>query len=90
MASLLSVFALKIHFQQISFARLDEKLNSLFSALNVFLFSSVLSYLSGFELIIAHNVPTLGEVAKFGTDYFRLKIKFLAKRIRELTTKFAI
>ena len=29
-------------------------------------------------------------VAKFGTDYFPLKIKILAKRERELTTKFAI
>jgi hypothetical protein len=37
-----------------------------------------------------HNVPALGEVAKFGTDYFPLKIKILAKRKRELTTKFAI
>ena len=29
-------------------------------------------------------------VAKFGTNYFLLKIKILAKRKRELTTKFAI
>ena len=29
-------------------------------------------------------------VASFGTDYFLLKIKILAKRQRELTTKFAI
>ena len=36
------------------------------------------------------NVPALGEVANFGTDYFLLKIKFLAKRKREFTTKFAI
>ena len=41
-----------------------------------------------FEL--AANVPALGEVANFGTDYFLLKIKFLAKRKREFTTKFAI
>jgi len=26
------------------------------------------------------NVPALGEVASFGTDYFLLKIKILAKR----------
>jgi hypothetical protein len=39
---------------------------------------------------IAGNVPPLGEVAKFGTDYFLLKIIFLAKRKREFTTKFAI
>ena len=32
----------------------------------------------------------LGEVANFVTDYFPLKIKFLAKRNREFTTKFAI
>ena len=37
-----------------------------------------------------YNVPALGEVAKFGTDYFLLKIKFLAKCKREFTTKFAI
>ncbi len=29
-------------------------------------------------------------VANFGTNYFPLKIKILAKRERELTTKFAI
>ena len=39
---------------------------------------------------LSPNVPALGEVAKFGTDYFLLKIKFLAKRKREFTTKFAI
>ncbi len=36
------------------------------------------------------DVPALGEVANFGTDYFLLKIKFLAKCKREFTTKFAI
>ena len=41
-------------------------------------------------LKILRNVPALGEVAKFGTDYFLLKIKFLAKCKREFTTKFAI
>jgi len=44
--------------------------------------------LSGFR--VADNVPALGEVAKFVTDYFLLKIKFLAKIKREFTTKFAI
>ena len=39
---------------------------------------------------MAANVPALGEVANFGTDYFLLKIKFLAKYKREFTTKFAI
>ena len=39
---------------------------------------------------LACNVPALGEVASFGTDYFLLKIKFLAKCKREFTTKFAI
>ena len=39
---------------------------------------------------ITANVPALGEVANFGTDYFLLKIKFLAKCKREFTTKFAI
>ncbi len=39
---------------------------------------------------ISHNVPPLGEVANFVTVYFPLKIKFLAERKRELTTKFAI
>ena len=39
---------------------------------------------------ITANVPALGEVASFGTDYFLSKIKFLAKYKREFTTKFAI
>jgi hypothetical protein len=39
---------------------------------------------------MAANVPALGEVANFGTDYFLLKIKFLAKYKREFTTKLAI
>ena len=42
------------------------------------------------EVIRQFDVPALGEVAKFGTDYFLLKIKFLAKRKRELTVNFAI
>lgn len=36
------------------------------------------------------NVPPLHAVAKFGTNYSLLKIKILAKRKRELTTKLAI
>ena len=40
--------------------------------------------------MLAVNVPALGEVANFGTDYFLSKIKFLAKYKREFTTKFAI
>ena len=40
--------------------------------------------------IISDNVPPLGEVANFVTVYFPLKIKFLAKRERELIRKFAI
>ena len=36
------------------------------------------------------DVMPLGEVANFVTDYFPLKIKFLAKCKREFTTKFAI
>jgi len=39
---------------------------------------------------IATNVPALGEVANFGTDYFLSKIKFLARNKRVFTTKFAI
>ncbi|SHJ21909.1 hypothetical protein, partial [Flavobacterium terrae] len=39
---------------------------------------------------LAYNVPALGEVAKYGTDYFRLNYKFLAKRERDFTTKLAI
>ena len=42
------------------------------------------------EKYIAVNVPTLGEVANFGTDYFLSKIKFLARNKRVFTTKFAI
>ena len=43
-----------------------------------------------FSAIIAYNVPALGEVASFGTDYFLSKIKFLARNKRVFTTKFAI
>ena len=39
---------------------------------------------------LVFNVPALGEVAKFGTDYFLSKIKFLARNKREFTAKFAI
>ena len=39
---------------------------------------------------ITANVPALGEVASYGTDYFLLKIKFLAKCKRVFTAKFAI
>ena len=39
---------------------------------------------------LVFNVPPLGEVANFVTVYFPLKIKFLAERKREFTTKFAI
>jgi hypothetical protein len=39
---------------------------------------------------ISYNVPALGEVANFGTDYFLSKIKFLARNKREFTAKFAI
>jgi hypothetical protein len=39
---------------------------------------------------VSSNVPALGEVANFGTDYFLLKIMFLAKCKRVFTTKFAI
>jgi hypothetical protein len=36
------------------------------------------------------NVPALGEVANFGTDYFLPKIKFLAKEIHEFCNYTAI
>jgi hypothetical protein len=39
---------------------------------------------------LSANVPTLCAVASFGTDYFLLKIIFLAKSKRDFTTKFAI
>ena len=39
-----------------------------------------------FGKYIVCNVPALGEVANYGTDYFLLKIKFLAKDKREFTT----
>ena len=39
---------------------------------------------------IGAKVPRLAEVANFGAFYFLLKIKFLAKRKRELTTKLAL
>jgi hypothetical protein len=44
----------------------------------------------GYVVSLATNVPALGKVAKYGTLYFLLKIKILAKRKRELTTKPAI
>jgi hypothetical protein len=40
--------------------------------------------------MLAANVSPLHEAANFGTDYFPLKIKKLAKRERQLTTKFAV
>jgi hypothetical protein len=46
--------------------------------------------ISQFRFKLALNVPALGEVANFGTDYFLSKIKFLARNKREFTTKFAI
>lgn len=39
---------------------------------------------------ITANVPAIGTVANYGTDYFLLKIKFLAKCKHKFTTKFAI
>lgn len=36
---------------------------------------------------MAGNVPALYAVANYGTDYFPLKVKFLAENKRELTTK---
>ncbi len=39
---------------------------------------------------LAANVSGLGVFAKYGTDYFLLNFKFLAKRKLEFTTKFAI
>jgi hypothetical protein len=39
---------------------------------------------------LAGNVLPLHAVAKFGTDYFLLKIKNFAERKSELTTKLAI
>ena len=48
----------------------------------------ILGFLGFFA--ITGNVPALGEVANFGTAYFLLKIKFLAKCKREFITKFAI
>jgi hypothetical protein len=39
---------------------------------------------------ISANVLPLHAVAKFGTDYFLLKIKNFAERKSELPTKFAI
>ena len=47
------------------------------------------SFAVSFDKIEA-NVPALGEVASLGTDYFLLKIKFLAKCECEFTAKFAI
>lgn len=54
----------------------------------MFVFSQFIIRNTFFE--VTSNVLTFGEVANFVTDYFHLKIKFLAKRKRELTSKFAI
>ena len=72
--------------------------NFLSCALGIFYFFSVSgcclvrcrSVGSGGRSAIATNVPALGEVANFGTDYFLSKIKFLAKCKRVFTAKFAI
>ena len=50
----------------------------------------LLSVLTTMFFKVTYNVPALGEVANFGTDYFLSKIKFLAKCKRVFTTKFAI
>jgi len=38
---------------------------------------------------LAVNVPALGEVANFETDYFLLKMKFLARNKLAFTTKIS-
>ena len=48
------------------------------------------SYLCRGGLKLPTTCRRLKSVAKFGTSYFLIKIKILAKRKRELTTKFAI
>jgi hypothetical protein len=40
--------------------------------------------------MLAANVSRIHEVANFVTDYFPLKIKFLAENKREFITNFAI
>jgi len=47
-------------------------------------------YIHIFGFNVSANVPALGEVANFGTDYFLSKVKFLARNKCEFTTKFAI
>ncbi|OOV28621.1 hypothetical protein BXU11_01330 [Flavobacterium sp. LM5] len=42
------------------------------------------------EVFSQPDVPVIGEVARFATDYFLSKIKFLARNKRVFTTKFAI
>jgi len=50
---------------------------------------AVVNRISFFTAVLP-TFPRLASVANFGTDYFLLKIIFLAKREREFTTKFAI
>jgi hypothetical protein len=49
---------------------------------------ALLGFFYGFVLVMKIvNVSPLGEVANFVTVYFPLRIKFLAERKREFTTK---
>ena len=59
-------------------------------ALAILSIIAVISFIVFIVLGVAYNVSRLQEVANFGTNYFLLKIKILAKRKREFTTKFAI
>jgi hypothetical protein len=75
------------------FSLLQEKIitESKSSSL-IFLFQLDVVFPKWFNVFckLTANVPPLHAVAKFGTNYFLLKIKILAKRERELATKFAI
>lgn len=74
----------------LGFWRIIDKKNTFISAINAF-FDSILYFLivQLSELLLLTS-RRFSSVANFGTNYFLLKIKILAKRERELTTKFAI
>jgi hypothetical protein len=72
---------------RLKLARLPEITNSI--PRGKYLVPWQVFYLESVSVMPA-KVPALGEVASFGTDYFLLKIKLLAKSKRVFTTKFAI
>ena len=68
----------------------EKEINSRMTLRNVKVRIIFFSFIKCFFKILVVNIPALGEVANFGTDYFLKKIKFLAKYKRVFTTKFVV